>query len=46
MAYSTITKLTAEASSLREEKDVLDKKNAHLTKKLTDLKKEHNRFVK
>ena len=45
-AYKTITNLTTEVSTLKEEKGKLTKKNIFFEKKLTELKKEQSRFMK
>ena len=45
-AYKTITNLTTEVSTLKEDKGKLTKKNAFFEKKLIELKKEQSRFMK
>ena len=45
-AYKTITNLTSEVTLLKDDKGKLEKKNVFLQKKLGDLKKEQNRFMK
>lgn len=45
-AYKTITELTNETSVLRDDKVKLEKKNVFLERKISDLKKEQNRFMK